>query len=370
MVEDDNARKTFWRTAAIELGMHSERIGDHIRARLDNLAPNTTALHIHPYRGHGADRRFTISGRVLRNAPTTASVEDTLWANLKRSYLLFETDELAGAQVLLEMPTVSLTVQTDEEGYFRFDNILLPDNLTEAECFTCQLSLPAFPELSEQVTGTIQWLEAEAQFGVISDIDDTIMHTEATSLLKMMRTTLLESPASRLAFAGISALYNSLHKKQNPVFYVSSSPWNLYTFLEEFMTLNNIVPGPLFLRDFGIDKHKFIAGPHEQHKRTAIETILNSTGTLRFILIGDSGQHDPEIYTQIAKNHPERIMAIYIRDVSNDLRDTAVQTLREELGSLGIDLVLASDSVVMAEHAHAHAFINDDALHAVKAGHS
>ena len=365
MDKNDHSGSTLWRTAAISLGLRTEQVADRIKQHFASRHSDSRPLEIQPYRGHGADGKFSIRGRVLRYQRGQETNRDTVWANLKRSYLMFETDELAGARVCLTIGQLSLTTRTDEEGYFFFENVDCRSLMPDGHDPQCILSLPDFPDLSTPVTGPIYWLDDTAEFGVISDIDDTILLTQATSLLSMMRTTLLESPASRLAFHGVSTFYKGLHKHHNPFFYVSSSPWNLYTFLEDFMALNDIVNGPMYLRDFGIDKQKFIAGPHDQHKRNAIERILGTTGTLKFVLIGDSGQRDPEIYAQIARNHPTRILSIYIRDRSNKERDENIVRLGREMTGLGIDLVLVADTLEAARHAHTNHLIDDDALAAI-----
>jgi phosphatidate phosphatase APP1 len=98
-----------------------------------------------------------------------------------------------------------------------------------------------------------------AQFGVISDIDDTVIRTDATRLLRMLKRTLLENARTRLPFEGVAEFYSGLHARRtvralNPVFYVSSSPWNLYAVLTDFLEHQGIPLGPLMLRDWGISE--------------------------------------------------------------------------------------------------------------------
>ena len=118
----------------------------------------------------------------------------------------------------------------------------------------------------------------------------------------------------------MAAFYQALQlgdtgKVFNPIFYVSSSPWNLYDLLTDFMDVHAIPTGPLFLQDFGLDRDKFISADHDEHKITHIERLLDLYPKLPFILIGDSGQADPEIYSTILEKYPTRILAIYIRDI-------------------------------------------------------
>src|SRR5690606_6523602 len=132
----------------------------------------------------------------------------------------------------------------------------------------------------------------------------------ASNLLQMLKLTLFNNAHTRLPFEGVAALYQAFHagaggSEKNPLFYVSSSPWNLYDLLDEFFYLQDIPKGPFFLRDFGIDKDKFIVSGHEEHKIVQIEKILSTYPDMKFILIGDSGEKDPEIFTNVVQAFPE-----------------------------------------------------------------
>ena len=116
-----------------------------------------------------------------------------------------------------------------------------------------------------------------AQSGVISDLDDTVIETNVTSFLTAAKLTLLGNAKTRKPLEGVAALYSSLHlgaagRPLNPIFYVSSSPWNLYDLLCEFLQLNEIPKGPIFLGDYGIDRTKFIKkrGHRDKLDRTLV----------------------------------------------------------------------------------------------------
>ena len=119
-------------------------------------------------------------------------------------------------------------------------------------------------------------------------------------------------------------MYRALHSgisgnQQNPMLYVSRAPWGIYEVLEEFFDLNRIPIGPiLFLREWGVSWASPLPRKAEDHKRELIHNMLALYNELPFILIGDSGQHDPEIYRQIVDEHPGRVLAVYIRNVSRD----------------------------------------------------
>jgi len=202
-----------------------------------------------------------------------------------------------------------------------------------------------------------------AQFGVISDIDDTVLQTGATSVRSLAKQVLFGNAYTRLPFEGVSAFYEALNRGGNPLFYVSSSPWNLYDVLVEFMELNDIPLGPIMLRDWGVSATELLPTTHGAHKQDAIRQILETYPKLPFILIGDSGQEDPEIYRQVVRDFPGRVLSIYIRDVNDDAaRRESVQRLAQELAQDGSTLLLTADTAVAAEHAAARGWIHADGV--------
>src|SRR3712207_1153697 len=196
------------------------------------------------------------------------------------------------------------------------------------------------------------------RYVVISDIDDTIMHTGVANKLKMLWRLFVQDAESRVAFPGVAALYRALYaglsgNEANPMLYVSRAPWGIYDMLDEFFTLHGIPVGPvLFLREWGVSWKSPLPRKAEEHKRELISNMLALYRDLPFVLIGDSGQHDPEVYREIVDKHPGRVLAVYIRNVSRDAtRIREIEELATAVTAAGNSLVLAADSVAMAEHA-------------------
>jgi phosphatidate phosphatase APP1 len=171
-----------------------------------------------------------------------------------------------------------------------------------------------------------------------------------------------------MPFRGVAAFYRALQQgssgsENNPVFYVSKSPWNLYTLLLDFFKIHGIPPGPLLLRDFG--DHLLFS--KDNHKIKSIELILNLYPHLQFILIGDSGEQDPEIYSYIVNKHPDRILVIYIRSIDpNPDRVAAIDKLTEEIRKTGCQLILAPDTEYAAVHAAGEGLISTKALPGIR----
>jgi phosphatidate phosphatase APP1 len=208
---------------------------------------------------------------------------------------------------------------------------------------------------------------------VISDIDDTVMYTGVANKLRMLWRLFVADAQSRVAFPGVGALYRALHAgasgdQQNPMLYVSRAPWGIYEVLEEFFGQHGIPTGPiLFLREWGVSWTSPLPRKAEDHKRELIHNMLALYGELPFILIGDSGQHDPEVYRQIVEEHPGRVLAVYIRNVSRDAkRIREVEDLAKAVAGAGSSLVLAADSVVMAEHAVSLGLVSPETVSEVR----
>jgi phosphatidate phosphatase APP1 len=360
-----------WSKVLHRLGYRAESYFDELRWGFKRRLSHDQPVQIVAYRGFGATQVLHLQGRILANHSQADSDSESLWRNILAAYRRFESDEVPGVRIRAEYQDIVQEVISDQEGYFTF-HLHTPVKAAHQQSWhRVSLSLPDFKETVSAVNAEVLVPTPKAQFGIISDIDDTILVTNATSLFKMARLTFLKSARMRLPFAGVAAFYHALQRgigeAFNPIFYVSSSPWNLYDFLVDFMALNHIPAGPLMLRDFGLDESKFIKSSHLDHKRSQIERLLNTYPNLPFILIGDSGQHDPEIYQHIAMQFPHRIRAIYIRDVSpQPLRDDEVRALAEKLNELAIDLVLAEDTLIAAQHAASRGFIEAGAVASVQ----
>ncbi|UYZ64159.1 App1 family protein [Hymenobacter weizhouensis] len=346
------------------------------RARLGLLHP----LQLVPYRSYGTASRLYVKGRLLTDRGVQEPAADaSRWQNLLNMYRRFDSNEISGAELRVRPADgTDHTVVTDEEGYFTLN--LQPRQLPEpidylwypVEVLVQQTPppLPAPAGLSGQALVLIP--PPDAEYGIISDLDDTVIQTSATDLLRMARIVLLRNARSRLPFKGVAEFYRQLQlgrngKRNNPFFYVSSSPWNLYDLLEDFLQLNDIPPGPLLLRDMTLKrKQTGDASEHHGHKLREIENLLLTYPTLPFVLIGDSGQEDANIYREVVRRHPGRILAIYIRDVLRPDRAVLVEQVSEDLRDDKVEMLLVQDTVQAAEHAARTGLIFQEAIPAVE----
>ena len=332
------------------------RSGGALDRRLDRLTAGRArkkAVTLVPYRGFGTEDHLGLSGRVLAEKTILpASDQESVWRNLLASYQRLDSDEIPGARIRAHFDDHEVEVVSDEEGYFQVLLSLTRSPSQASLWHSVNLELIE-PKRSKRVlaTGSVLVPPPNAEFGVISDLDDTVIQTGATDLIRMLRNTFLESARSRLPFEGVADFYKLLHRDRNPIFYVSSSPWNLYDLLTDFLAFREIPAGPLLLGDFGIDDNKLIHSPHDEHKHQQIQRVFDTYPNLPFLLIGDSGQKDPEIYLEVVRTAPARVKAVIIRDVTTPQRDAAVQKIAATIADLGVEMFLVPDTAAALVHA-------------------
>lgn len=153
--------------------------------------------------------------------------------------------------------------------------------------------------------------------GVISDVDDTIMVTQAPSMWKAAYNLLLMNPKKRAPVPGMSVLFSKIADMfpDAPFFYLSTSPWNVESSIRNFIADHGYPEGPLLLRDLDPRPKTFVPSG-VQHKLEFAEQLMADFPDMKFILIGDDGQKDPTTYATIARRYPQRILAIGIRQLS------------------------------------------------------
>lgn len=352
------------------LGEVKKNVGSAARAVRSAL--DDDPFELLAYRGYGSPARAHVYGRALevRNVSASTDADSTL-RNLLNTYRRAESDPLPFARVTMEYAGTSTTMNADDEGFFGGWIDLPQPVATDEEWNEYEVSLvsPTRPGVGTVMAkAEILVPPSTARFGVISDIDDTVIQSRVSNFLQAARTVMLGNARTRLPFPGVAAFYRALRngaggEEKNPVYYVSSSPWNIYDVIAEFMDIQEIPRGPLLLRDWDIGWGSLASSRHFDHKGVAIRNIMQLYPATQFILIGDTSQHDPEIYRQIVAEFPNRVKAIYIRDVSlNEERSASVKKLAEEVLATGSTLVLAEDTLGAAKHAAEHGWITKDAL--------
>ena len=356
------------------IDQHYSLLKYRLRERMGGRDP----IMILPYRGFGTARKLYLKGRVLEDKGVgPASADDTVWDNLVNTYKRFTSVEIPYARVRARFQDVEQEVVADDEGYFEL--WIEPEQPLPEGPLWQQVELELVKPRRARVeparaTGYVLVPPSTARFAVISDIDDTVLHTDAVNLLRMAHKVFLGNARTRLPFKGVAAFYRALYRGDgqnhtNPLFYVSNSPWNLYDLLSEFFHLNDIPVGPvLFLRNWGVLDKEQRPTYKRGHKLRSARNMLELFPHLPFILIGDSGEEDPEIYHELVKHYGQRIQAVYIRNVNRDLRRPAeIRALAEKVLEAGSTLILADDTWPLAQHAAQQGWISPSELAEIEA---
>jgi phosphatidate phosphatase APP1 len=323
-----------------------ERRWDAARLRRSAARP-PASFRIEPYVGHGGEGGLVVRGRVLDDPPHSEAVEgEGVWAAVRRTLRGFATDELPDVPLQVAVAGATMQIVTDAEGYFHTRLDPQRDALTTPwTSGTVELvgeyrgvTGPKIATLDVRVPGP------EARFGILSDIDDTILETGVQRVGQMIRRTFTGSHFTRTPFPGAPELYRDLAVGGNPAFYVSSSPWNLHAFLVAFLRHRGFPMGPVLLRDL-------LGTPAGREEKTGrIQEVLDIHPRLPFVLIGDSAEKDPEIYADIVQRNPGRVLAVYIREVRLDPGDGRVERVSDGWAH-DVPFVLAPDTDTVRRHA-------------------
>lgn len=324
-------------------------------------------LQIITFQSYGTDTHFYMRGRALEDE-TIDLEQKGLFGLFINSWKRFESDEIKHTELKLTLPNGTiLKTTTDDHGYFKIDeqveglgNLANNEGWLNFEVAYNNVNIKRHIQNSNRFPGELLVPSLQADFGVISDIDDTIIHTGVVSTLKwkVLLNSIFKSAASRIPLEGAAEFYHKLHRgisgeNANPIFYVSHSPWNLYRYLEFFLKQNAFPKGPILLRSFK-DIFKKKSGDRPQ-KHIEIVNILKSYPKLKFILIGDSGEHDADIYIDVAKEFPNQVAAIYLRSVTHKKKMQRVRSLFKDYNQTPVLLVESSDQAIT--HARDNKFI-------------
>ncbi len=285
------------RAARIEDAVH-----EVIERRLRNRGwhPVITA-----YTGYGAPGWARVMARVVltRGAKPGRKLEKA------RGWRSFTSSPVNNAVVHIQMGESVTQTRTDRSGYVdcRVNGDLQPG------WGKVRLST----EGSAPVEAPIRVVDPAVKFGVISDIDDTVMVTALPRPLLAAWNTFVLDEHARMAVPGMAVLYERLVTANAgaPVIYLSTGAWNVAPTLSRFLSRHLYPAGPLLLTDWGPTPDRWFRSGQE-HKRNTLQRLAREFPDIRWLLIGDDGQHDPEIYSEFAHAFPDNVAAVAIRRLS------------------------------------------------------
>jgi phosphatidate phosphatase APP1 len=330
-----------------------------------------------PYSGYGNQEEIFFIGCVSEDKGVEKPVpQNTKWQNFIATVRRFASEDLQGINVKAEILGIWQSSVTDKLGIFRFNISIKERNMVLPKDPWIDINLKIMddhdPAKKAEATGKVMLIKpGDSTYGVISDIDDTILVSHSTNVIRKLRLMFFKNAYTRLPFEGVAGFYRALNKGYhgdsfNPIFYVSNSQWNLYDLLTEFTNYRNIPGGVMLLQELKpfrprklIKRRRAIA--KHPHKLDKIRSILSTYKHLRFVLIGDSGQKDAEIYQQVVKEFPGRILAIYIREVKKS-REKEVLHIGTALKKEGVEMLLIKDTVYAAMHAIENGLISPESM--------
>ncbi len=326
-----------------------------------------------PYMGFSNGCDVYLHGSVMENKGIKKPhAKQSVFTNMLAMIKRYVSDEISGVRIEISCRDQKKIIETSALGIFHCQFSFPGCKVSESYFETVHYRL--IDKLVEQqpiveAEGKVLVVHQRLALGIISDIDDTIMVSHSIRPLRKIRLMLFKNAYGRVPFEGVSALYQALHKGRkdqdsfNPVFYVSSSEWNLYDLLEDFFNIRGIPAGPLLLQELQHSIIKFwkSGGGTHNHKLVKIGLLLSFFEDLSFILIGDSGQRDPELYLQAVEKFPGRIKAVYIRSVGKRKKKKHLEIARQ-MDSYNVPMLLINDSSEVAQHAKEQGFIDPESM--------
>lgn len=226
-----------------------------------------------------------------------------------RGWRSFVTTPVKNAPVIVEIGDRRHETRTDRGGYI---DCVVDSDLTPGWGAIRLSSADAEP-----VEAPVRVVDPKVRFGVVSDIDDTVMVTALPRPLLAAWNTFVLDEHARTAVPGMAVLYERLATRypDAPVLYLSTGAWNVAPALTRFLSRHLYPAGPLLLTDWGPTHNRFFRSGQE-HKRSTLARLATEFPDIRWLLIGDDGQHDQEIYAEFAAAHPDNVEAVAIRRLS------------------------------------------------------
>lgn len=350
----------------------AEQRADTVVRRIRTRAGLTGDPIVLTYRGRGHPDRVTLTGRVLeRRRSRAADQADPWWRNAVAVLRRVASRELPGVPVTVSLADRQTTVTTDADGYWRAEvtGLALTPGWHRG---TAELGPDAAQVGAAETEALV--LPADAPIALVSDVDDTVVHSGITNLLSAARTLLFRNAATRTPWAGVAELYRRLADglspgpDQAPVFYLSTSPWNLYDLLVEFLDRTGLPRGPLLLMDWGLSGRGLLRGEKNHHKLERLDELLRDYPSMRLLLVGDSGERDAEVFRDVARAHPGRVVGVVIRNVTPVLDPHArgIRAALADLDGFGVPSTLCQDATSAAVFAREHGWVDAAAVTAVR----
>ena len=279
----------------------------------------SSAFTVIPYISYASLKKVHIKGRVIKGrAPEEFQFNNSRLWYWKKVIKLFLSIKAGHTKVWITIntnPTVTLQTQTNKEGFFTIDQeITVNQEADEMKHIEYEAKLEGSP-----LTFTSECILSNRNTKklIVSDIDDTILKSKATSFSAMILRTVFLPPHKRSTFPEAAAQYRLIQTgrdktENNLFFYVSSSTWDLMPILKSFLKINDFPHGAIILQDIVTEKE--VQKVAHGHKIDRITEIIQTYPEIPLTLIGDAGQKDQDIYLNLSQKYPTHIDKILIRN--------------------------------------------------------
>lgn len=306
------------------------------RARKRGLTPTVI-----PYTGYGSTSWIRVLSRVLLARP--GATDDIRYKKI-RGWRSFTSVPVGDAAVLVGIDGVEYPLTADRGGVI--------DAVIDVSLSPGWHTITMRTEGSDRVKAPVFIVDPKATIGLISDVDDTVMVTALPRPLVAAWNTFVLDEHARTPVAGMAVLFEKLVRDHpgSPVVYLSTGAWNVAPTLTRFLSRHLFPPGPLLLTDWG-PTHDRLFRSGRAHKEESLLRLVGEFPQLQWILVGDDGQNDEELYDSFSAAHPDRVAAIAIRQLSGG--EAVLAGRRSKVQQYGADSptpwVRASDGAGLAE---------------------
>ncbi|HMR48885.1 MAG TPA: DUF2183 domain-containing protein [Arachnia sp.] len=288
------------------------RIEDRINRLLNRrLLRRGWGESITAFTGYGTGEQIRVLARLTLVPPNNLGLAHAASAALyRRGWRNFIGIARVGGEITIDAAGTRVTAPADRGGYFdvRIKNPGLPPGWHTLSLETAS---------GARTTCEVQVIDGTVDFGIVSDIDDTILSTWLPRPMLAAWNSLVLTEQARQAVPGMARLYQRLLAGHPgaPIIYVSTGAWNTYPMIRRFMTRHGFPDGAMLLTDWGpTNTGWFRSGP--DHKRRALRELARDLPGIRWLLIGDDGQHDPELYAEFSALQPQHARGIAIRELT------------------------------------------------------
>lgn len=302
---DAGAEQILHRAARFEDSIHDFR---KKRALKRGYAPRVI-----PYSGYGSTTWIRVLGRVMltkQHCPgSRGALKNKRRDESVRGWRSFTSVPLGDVETTVTVGGIRHVVHADRGGVI---------DAEIAVSLTPGWQVISFDvEGAETVEASVFVVDPSATFGIVCDVDDTVMVTALPRPFLAAWNTFVLDEHARVPTPGMAVLLERLISSHSgsPVVYLSTGAWNVAPTLGRFLSRNLYPAGPLLLTDWGPTHDRWFRSGRE-HKRENLRRLASEFPDIKWLLIGDDGQHDEDIYAEFVADRPDSVRAVAIRQLS------------------------------------------------------